>query len=86
MKEFNQQQLEALKGFVAQDRFSTGQSNRELHIHDISPHWGELPAGIIWPVNTTEVADILAWCYPHGVPGRVLKAILYRPKGGWSWI
>ena len=68
MKEFDPQQVDVLRGFVAPDRFSTGQSNRELHIHDISPHWGELPAGIIWPVETAEVADILSWCYANEVP------------------
>ncbi|MCK9365426.1 MAG: FAD-binding oxidoreductase [Syntrophales bacterium] len=45
------------------DRFSTGISNRELHIHDISSHVGALPAGIIWPVSTEEVSGILAWTY-----------------------
>jgi len=54
MKEFTQQQIETLSSFVSPDRFSTGQSNRELHLHDISPHIGELPAGIIWPVMTVE--------------------------------
>ncbi len=68
MKEFSQTQISALSEMVESDRFSTGQSNRELHLHDISPHRGTLPAGIIWPVTTAEVARILSWTYQNDVP------------------
>ena len=68
MKEFSPEQSSALASFVEPDRFSTGQSNRELHLHDISPHYGTLPAGIIWPVTTEEVARILSWTYENDVP------------------
>ena len=68
MKEFTPEQISALTSLVEPDRFSTGQSNRELHLHDISPHYGALPAGIIWPVTTGEIAAILTWCYGHDVP------------------
>jgi len=68
MKEFNQEQISALSAMVEPDRFSVGQSNRELHLHDISPHHGTLPAGIIWPVTTEEVAGILSWTYENDVP------------------
>ncbi|CAB1083140.1 D-Lactate dehydrogenase, cytochrome c-dependent (EC [Olavius algarvensis Delta 1 endosymbiont] len=68
MEEFTQSQITELSAFVASDRFSTGQSNRELHLHDISPHYGSLPAGIIWPVTTEEVARILTWTYQNGIP------------------
>ena len=68
MELFTQTQMEALSAFVAPDRFSTGQSNRELHIKDISPHRGKLPAGIIWPVTTEEVSTILAYTYAEGIP------------------
>ena len=68
MEEFNENQKSALSAMVASDRFSTGQSNRELHLHDISPHYGILPAGIIWPVSTDEVAQILSWSYDHDIP------------------
>ena len=67
MKEFTRQQIETLSCFVSPDRFSTGQSNRELHLHDISHHLGELPAGIIWPVTTNEIMKILKWTYTHKV-------------------
>ena len=68
MKEFSQTQISALSEMVESDRFSTGQSNRELHLHDISPHRGTLPAGIIWPVTTAEVARTLSWTYQNDVP------------------
>jgi D-lactate dehydrogenase (cytochrome) len=68
MKEFAQNQIESLISFVEPDRFSTGQSNRELHIRDISAHVGVLPAGIIWPVSTKEVSRILNWAYTEEIP------------------
>jgi D-lactate dehydrogenase (cytochrome) len=68
MESFTRPQTDALSKMVAPDRFSTGQSNRELHIKDISPHRGKLPAGIIWPVTTEEVSAILAYTYGQGIP------------------
>jgi D-lactate dehydrogenase (cytochrome) len=68
MKEFTPQHVADLSAMVAPDRFSTGQSNRELHLHDISFHQGTLPAGIIWPESTEEVSAILAWTYANDVP------------------
>ena len=47
MEQFTQAQIDALSALVDADRFSTGQSNRKLHIKDISPHLGTLPAGVI---------------------------------------
>jgi D-lactate dehydrogenase (cytochrome) len=68
MKEFNEDQVAALSACVDPQRFSTGQSNRELHLHDISAHQGALPAGIIWPLTTEEVSRILTWAYEQEVP------------------
>jgi D-lactate dehydrogenase (cytochrome) len=68
MKEFKADQIATLSTFVDSERFSTGQSNRELHLHDISAHRGRMPAGIIWPVTTEEVSHILAWAYDQDVP------------------
>ncbi len=68
MREFTPAQLTALASLVAADRFSTGQSHRELHLKDISFHQGTLPAGVIWPVTTAEVAAIMAWAYDQEVP------------------
>ena len=68
MKEFSADQIGAICKIVADERFSTGQSNRELHLHDISAHHGQMPAGIIWPLTTAEVSHILAWAYDQNVP------------------
>jgi D-lactate dehydrogenase (cytochrome) len=68
MREFTQEQINVLSGFVAPDRFSVGQSNRELHLHDVSFHVGTLPAGVIWPISTEEVSLILTWTYDQGIP------------------
>jgi D-lactate dehydrogenase (cytochrome) len=68
MKEFTRDQISALSGLIDSQQFSTGQSNRELHLHDISAHQGVLPAGIIWPHTTEEVSRILAWAYEQEVP------------------
>jgi D-lactate dehydrogenase (cytochrome) len=68
MEKFSADQITALSKFVSSERFSTGRSNRELHLHDISAHRGRMPAGIIWPVTTEEVSHILAWAYDQDVP------------------
>jgi D-lactate dehydrogenase (cytochrome) len=68
MQEFSAQQMAELSSLVPSDQFSTGQSNRELHLRDISFHHGTLPAGIIWPVSTEEVSRVLTWSYQNDVP------------------
>ncbi len=68
METFTSQQIQALQEMVDEDRFSTGASHRELHRRDISPHEGKMPAGIIWPLTTQEVSQILTWCYANDVP------------------
>jgi len=65
---FSKGPLETLAALVPSDRFSTGISNRNLHLRDISPHRGVLPAGIIWPIETNEVASILRWTYAENIP------------------
>ncbi|MFH0995340.1 MAG: FAD-binding oxidoreductase [Pseudomonadota bacterium] len=68
MDTFTPRHIADLSAMVAPDRFSTGQSNRELHRRDISSHLGTLPAGIIWPLTTDEVSRILTWAYSSDVP------------------
>ena len=68
MNTFTPRHIADLSTLVASERFSTGQSNRELHLRDISSHQGKLPAGIIWPVSTDEVSRILSWSYANDVP------------------
>ncbi|MEJ2154497.1 MAG: FAD-binding oxidoreductase [Desulfobacteraceae bacterium] len=68
MKELTSQQVEHLISLVDRSRFSTGESNRNLHLHDISHHKGELPAAVIWPKTTEEVSRILAYAYAEEIP------------------
>ena len=68
MNEFTPEQISALSAFVDPECFSTGQSKRELHLKDVSAHQGILPAAVVWPVTTEEVAKILSWTYAHDVP------------------
>lgn len=68
MSDLTPEQLDYLSSLLGPERFSTGQSNLELHIHDISPHTGLLPAAVVWPETTEEVANILAWTYNENLP------------------
>ncbi|MGD8368716.1 MAG: FAD-binding protein, partial [Desulfobacterales bacterium] len=68
MKEFSLQQVDVLKGLLSADRVSTGQSNRELHLRDVSPHRGVLPACVVWPESTEEVSAVLQWTYENDIP------------------
>ena len=68
MNELSATQKSTLISMVSEDRFSTGSSDKNLHLHDISYHCGQLPAGIIWPSSTEEVADILQWSYGQKIP------------------
>ncbi|HJO62548.1 MAG TPA: hypothetical protein QF571_06940 [Desulfobacterales bacterium] len=89
MKAFSRKQIEVLSSFVESNRFSTGSSNRKLHLQDISPHRGMLPAGVVWPIRTEEVSRILAgptskiFQSPHGARVPAQKEILYQPVAGW---
>jgi D-lactate dehydrogenase (cytochrome) len=68
MKHFNPTQIGHFTSILGADRFSTGESNRQLHLHDISPHQGQLPAAIAWPKTTEETARILAHAYEENIP------------------
>ncbi len=68
IREFTPEQIEALISIVGPERFSTGESNRNLHVKDISPFTGIPPAGVIWPISTEEVSQILAWAWENRIP------------------
>ncbi len=68
MKTLNAGQVGLLTAIVGEQRFSAGESNRQLHLHDISPHQGELPAAVIWPRTTEEVSRILTCAYQEEIP------------------
>jgi D-lactate dehydrogenase (cytochrome) len=62
------EQLTRLEQWFGRQRFSAGQSSRELHIRDISAHVSALPAGVVWPETTEEVSRLLAWAYREEIP------------------
>ncbi len=68
MKELTSRQIEHFISLVDEARFSTGESNRQLHLHDISHHQGEMAAAIIWPETTEEVSGILTYAYAEEIP------------------
>ena len=68
MYQLTSEQERELIAIVSQDCFTTGASNLELHLHDISPHKGVTPSAILWPKTTEEVSAILQWSYQNNVP------------------
>ena len=57
-----------LNSIVGPERFSMGQSNLELHSKDQSYHPASLPEAVIWPVNRTEVSEILRYANERLIP------------------
>ncbi len=60
--------IEALRGIVTPDRFSTGESVLDLHARDQSRHAACRPEAVIWPETRDEVAAILAYADRHRIP------------------
>lgn len=60
------QKVQLLEWFGS-ERFSTGTSACELHIHDISPHRVDPPSGVVWPESTDEISRLLAWTYQEEI-------------------
>ncbi len=48
-----------LKSMVSPDRFSTGESNLDLHSRDQSHHKPSRPEAVIWPIDRQEVSEIV---------------------------
>ncbi|SPD75944.1 Glycolate oxidase [uncultured Desulfobacterium sp.] len=67
-KSVGRKDAEHLESIVGPDRFSMGQSNLELHSKDQSYHPAVLPEAVIWPVNRTEVSEILRYANEQLVP------------------
>ncbi|MDY6972278.1 MAG: FAD-binding oxidoreductase [Thermodesulfobacteriota bacterium] len=63
-----QRHLSDLESIVGLERFSTGQSNLELHARDQSQHPPSRPDAVIWPENRTEVSEILRYANEHLIP------------------
>lgn len=60
--------MEHLKSIVSSDRFSTGESNLDLHSRDTSRHMACRPEVVIWPLNRNEVSAIITYANHHRVP------------------
>ena len=63
-----QRHIKDLESIVGSARFSTGESNLELHSKDQSQHPPCLPEAVIWPVNRQEVSEILRYANHNLIP------------------
>jgi D-lactate dehydrogenase (cytochrome) len=64
----NETHIKNLKSMVAPDRISTGESVLDLHAKDQSHHTPSRPEVVIWPVEPSEVADILKYANDKRLP------------------
>jgi D-lactate dehydrogenase (cytochrome) len=60
--------LNRLRDLFPQNRYSTGESNRNLHSHDESFHDPCLPDVVLWPTSTEEVQKVLVLANDHQIP------------------
>jgi D-lactate dehydrogenase (cytochrome) len=68
LNRINNNDLEALRLMVGPERLSTGESVLNLHSVDQSRHRPSLPEAVIWPMNASEVAEILTYANRHLIP------------------
>ena len=64
----NDGDLKYLASLVSSDRSSTGASNLDLHARDMSRHRPSRPEIVIWPVDRSEVCDILKFAFEKEIP------------------
>jgi D-lactate dehydrogenase (cytochrome) len=64
----NNNDLEAFRLIVGPERLSTGESVLNLHSQDQSRHRPYLPEAVIWPMNASEVAEMLRYANEHLIP------------------
>jgi D-lactate dehydrogenase (cytochrome) len=64
----NDKDLNFLNSLVAAERFSTGDSNLDLHSRDTSRHRGNRPEAVIWPVDRQEVGEIIKYANRRSIP------------------
>lgn len=57
-----------LESMVGPERFSTGESNLDLHSRDQSQHPACRPEAVIWPLDRTEVSNILRYANKRSIP------------------
>jgi len=68
LNRINNNDLEAFRLMVSPERLSTGESVLNLHSADQSRHRPSLPEAVIWPMNASEVAEILRYANNHLIP------------------
>ncbi|MEW6667337.1 MAG: FAD-binding oxidoreductase [Thermodesulfobacteriota bacterium] len=64
----NTKEKAELRTMVAEDRFSTGESNLDLHSRDMSRHRPSRPEAVIWPLHREEVSMVLSYCNRRLIP------------------
>ena len=64
----NKTHIKDLQSMVPPDRFSTGESNLDLHSEDQSQHPACRPEAVIWPVDRVEVSEILKYANKNLTP------------------
>lgn len=64
----NDAHIKNLRSIVGPDRFSTGESNLDLHSKDQSHHKPSRPEAVIWPFEQSEVSEILKYANDQGIP------------------
>lgn len=64
----NKTHIKNLQSMVPPDRFSTGESNLDLHSEDQSQHPACRPEAVIWPVDRVEVSEILKYANKNLIP------------------
>jgi D-lactate dehydrogenase (cytochrome) len=63
-----QKHIREFESIVGPERFSSGESNLDLHARDQSQHPACRPEAVIWPLNRTEVSDILRYADKQLIP------------------
>lgn len=64
----NDVHMRDLQSMVGSDRFSTGESNLGLHSKDQSHHKASRPEAVIWPLERSEVSEILKYADEQRIP------------------
>ncbi|MBW1945170.1 MAG: FAD-binding oxidoreductase [Deltaproteobacteria bacterium] len=67
-KRLNKTHIRDLKSMVSPDRFSTGESNLDLHAKDQSRHKPCRPEAVMWPATRDEVSGILQYADNNRIP------------------
>jgi D-lactate dehydrogenase (cytochrome) len=57
-----------IASIVSAERFSTGESNLDLHSRDMSGHRASRPEAVVWPKERAEVSRILGYADQRRIP------------------